>query len=256
MKDEFQELINRYFNWLKDKTILKTLNNEWHEITTPHLDRHNDCLQIYLKKEKNGYLLTDDAYIFNDLLSSGCSLDTQKRQELLRMTLAGFGIELSSDNELTTLATQDNFPQKKHNLIQAMLAVNDLFYLAPPHIANLFYEDVVKWMDNSDIRYSPNIKFTGKSGYDHMFDFVIPKSKKEPERIIQTLTNPKKDNAEALMFKWSDTKNTRPANSKLFAILNDTNEGVSSSVINALKNYELEPVLWSERENLKPLLAA
>jgi hypothetical protein len=59
-----------------------------------------------------------------------------------------------------------------------MLAVNDLFYLAEPFVKSLFFEDVVAWMDESEVRYTPKVKFTGVSGYDHLFDFVIPKSRK------------------------------------------------------------------------------
>ena len=45
-----------------------------------------------------------------------------------------------------------------------MLAINDLFYLAVPVVASLFYEDVVAWLDLHEIRYTPKVKFTGKSG--------------------------------------------------------------------------------------------
>jgi hypothetical protein len=74
----------------------------------------------------------------------------------------------------------------------------------------LFYEDVVAWLDTSDIRYTPNVKFTGKSGYDHHFDFVIPKSRQQPERILHAITRPSKDTAEAAAFKWINTRDVRP----------------------------------------------
>lgn len=253
--DEIEKLLNEYTRWLKDKTVLKQIGSEWVEITTPHLDRHNDCLQIYARKEDNGFILTDDSYIINDLINSGCPLDSPKRQELLKTTLAGFGVQLDND-QLLVHATLENFSLRKHNIIQAMLAVNDLFFLSSPYVASLFVEDVMHWMDLSDIRYTPNVKFTGKSGYDHMFDFVIPKSRIHPERIVQAVANPKKDAAEALVFKWIDTRETRAADSKLFALLNDGNTNVSPAVIDALKNYDLEPVLWSRREDARERLAA
>src|SRR5215472_10093916 len=56
-----------------------------------------------------------------------------------------------------------NFPVCKHNLIQAMLALNDLFYLAKPVVESLFFEDVVAWLDGNDVRYTPKVKFTGTS---------------------------------------------------------------------------------------------
>ena len=137
-----------------------------------------------------------------------------------------------------------------------MLAVNDLFYLASPFVASLFFEDVTNWLDLSDIRYTPKVKFTGKSGYDHMFDFVIPKSRKQPERIVQAISNPRKETAEALVFKWLDTKDTRGgSDSRLYVFLNDKTSIVSPSVVDALRNYDLEPVLWSNRELSREVLA-
>ena len=80
------------------------------------------------------------------------------------------------EQRLEVHASPDNFALRKHNLVQAMLAVNDMFYLVGLMVASLFYEDVVAWLDLHDIRYTPKVKFTGKTGYDHLFDFRIPKS--------------------------------------------------------------------------------
>ncbi|MCG8603957.1 DUF1829 domain-containing protein [bacterium] len=255
MIEEIERLIHQYTLWLKDKTTLKQVGENWVQITTPHLDRHNDCLQIYARKKDGGFELTDDGYIIEDLLNSGCSLDTPKRQELLKMTLSGFGIQ-NRENALEIHATPENFALKKHNLLQAMLAVNDLFFLAQPMISSLFYEDVVEWLDTEEIRYTPKVKFTGKSGYDHMFDFVIPKSKIQPERILQTITRPSRDTAQALAFKWVDTKEVREPNSKAYAFLNDQDHAVVQGVIEALSNYDTISVPWSERSRVRPELAA
>ncbi|MDE0088038.1 MAG: DUF1828 domain-containing protein [Candidatus Poribacteria bacterium] len=128
MIKDIQNLINDYHVWLKDKTVLHQID-QWIEITTPYLNRHNDYLQIYVKKTNGGFLLTDDGYIIDDLKQSGCKLDNQKNQELLQMTLNSFGVK-KDGNELQVHASAENFASRKHNLVQAMLAVNDMFYLA------------------------------------------------------------------------------------------------------------------------------
>lgn len=99
-------------------------------------------------------MLSDDGYVLQDLELSGCKIDSAKRQGLLKMTLNGFGVQVNNQT-LEVHASPDNFALRKHNLVQAMLAVNDLFYLASPVVASLFYEDVVSWLDLSDIRYTP-----------------------------------------------------------------------------------------------------
>ena len=252
---EIQKLIDDYAKWLKDKTQIRHVKNEWAEITTPHLDRHNDYLQIYTKKERDGYILTDDGYILNDLEMSGCSLESPKRQEILKMTLAGFGVQRIK-NTLQVEATASNFSLKKHNLMQAMLAVNDMFFLSTPYISSVFYEDIIKWLDICEIRYTPRVKFSGKTGFDHMFDFVIPKSKVQPERLLQPVNIPKKDAVESVFFKWLDTKDVRSPDSRLFAILNDTENSAIKPVEDALTKYEITPVRWSQREEVRELLAA
>ena len=254
MLEEIRALLDQYTAWLKDRTNLREIN-EWVEITTPYLDRHNDYLQIYARRENSGFLLTDDAEVIRDLEVSGCNLGTPKRQELLKMTLNGFGVRLNN-GALEVTASPDNFPLRKHSLIQAMLAVNDLFYLAEPIVKSLFYEDVVAWLDLAEIRYTPKVKFTGQSGYDHLFDFVIPKSQKYPERILQAITRPSRDTAQSFIFSWSDTRDVRPQDSSAFAFLNDAEQTVSSGVLDALRSYQIHPVPWSHREDVRHELAA
>jgi hypothetical protein len=252
---EIEKLLNDYRSWLKDKTTLRDLNGSWVEITTPYLDRHNDALQIYVRAENGGYILTDDSYTVHDLEASGCNLHTEKRQDLLKMTLNGFGVKMH-DEALEVRATADNFPLRKHSLIQAMLAVNDLFYLAKPVVESLFFEDVVAWLDANEIRYTPKVKFTGISGYDQLFDFVIPKSRKQPERIIQAITRPTRDTALSFINAWADTQKVRSPESKAYAVLNDVEQVTSGGVIDALRNYQIKPVLWSTRAEVVTELAA
>lgn len=254
MIQEVQRLLDEYLEWLKDKTRLRQIQ-EWVEITTPYLDRHNDCIQIYAKRHNGGFVLTDDGCTINDLAQCGCTLDSRKRQDLLKMTLNGFGVKLV-DNRLEVHASSDDFALRKHNLVQAMLAVNDMFYLAVPMVAGLFYEDVVAWLDLNEIRYTPNVKFTGKSGYDHVFDFVIPKSRQKPERIVKTINRPNRDSAQVVAFAWIDTKEVRPPNSTAYAFLNDSEQPFSTTVIDALKSYEVQPVPWSARDQVREELAA
>src|SRR5579859_829960 len=113
---EIEKLLADYQTWLKDKTTLREITDDWVEITTPYLDRHNDALQIYARRQNGGFLLTDDRYIIHDLESSGCSLNTGKRQDLLKMTLNGFGVKLN-DEAIETHATPESFPLRKHNLL-------------------------------------------------------------------------------------------------------------------------------------------
>ena len=266
-------LIESYYSWLKDKTAWKSIENtNWLAITAPYLDRHNDYIQIYLKKTTDGYLLTDDGDTIEGLRADGCKLDSPKRQQLLQLTLRGYGVNKEDDKLEIKAVSDSDFPLCKHSLIQAILTVNDMFYMASSHVASLFFEDVQKWLDESHIRYSPRIQLKGLSNYSRNFDFVIPKSSNYPERLIKAINNPVKNSIDSIIMDWEDTKKVRSPKSQLYAFINDGKKDIveSTNKINnvldsqttigkassALKKYKINPVLWSERNKFKEELAA
>ncbi len=252
---EIGRLVDAYRSWLKDRTTVRSVHSDWVEITTPFLDRHNDYLQIYAKSEAGGYQLSDDGNTLRDLELSGCSLDTPKRRSILLTTLNGFGVE-ERNGVLRTAATAANFSFRKHALLQAVLAINDMFYLSTSIVRSLFKEDVEVWLESKEIRFVPNIQFTGKSGYQHYFDFAIPRSRRAPERIIRAITNPNRDAALNFISSWTDTVDQRPEDALAVAILNDNERSITGSVLDALRQYDILPVKWSEREAQRERLAA
>jgi len=68
----------------------------------------NDYVQIYAKKSNGGFILTDDGYTIDDVEQGGCKLESRRRQDLLKMTLNGFGVQLH-DKSLEVHATPANF---------------------------------------------------------------------------------------------------------------------------------------------------
>ena len=116
-----KNLINDYIEWLRQNINIKEINGMY-EITTPFLDRHNDHLQIYVKKSDGWLILTDNGQTITNLRLSGFEITPEKRQ-ILNFTLKSFGVQLI-DEELIAKATPENFPQKKHNLIQAILYIS------------------------------------------------------------------------------------------------------------------------------------
>lgn len=252
---EISRLVDGYRAWLKDRTTVRSVHSDWVEITTPFLDRHNDYLQIYARTENGGIRLTDDGNTLRDLEISGCALDTPKRRSIMMTTLNGFGVE-EVNGALRTLASTSNFAFRKHALLQAILAINDMFYLSSSNVKSLFKEDVEKWLEAQDIRFVPNIQFTGKSGYQHYFDFAIPASKRAPERIIRAISNPNKDAALNFIQAWTDTQDQRPPDSIAVAILNDNTRPIAEPVVAALLQYEVLPIRWSNRQEHEARLAA
>ena len=81
------------------------------------------------------------------------------------------------------------------------------------------------------------------------------KSKKQPERIVQAITRPTRDNALLFINAWGDTRQVRAAESKAYAVLNDE-QPISGAVIEAFRNYDIRLVLWTDRIEAVTELAA
>ncbi len=240
-------LIHEYLTWLRSEISVVAVKGGVCEITTPFVDRHNDHLQLYLTQDNGNYALTDDGYTLSNLAMSGVDLTSPKRQQILKTMLQGFGVSVV-EGALRIEAQRANLPRRKHNLIQAMLAVNDMFVIAREQVLSLFREDVERFLRANDIRFTPLIKLAGRSGFDHTFDFVIPASSKAPERLLRAINTPSRDNISSYIFAWNDTREVRAEDTQAYAILNDEEHKPSSDVMQALRAYQIISVFWSRRE--------
>ena len=248
-----QQVINDYLKWIKDNTIVKTIaEGKICSISTPFLDRHNDHLDIYLFKNNGTIRLTDNGYTLADLKMSGFEINTPKRESILKTALNGFGVKMNNTDELFVDATVHNIGQKKHYLLQAILAVNDMFNLSQETVHSLFKEDVELYLRTNNIFFSKDIKLTGKSGFDHNIDFLIPASKSKPERLIKTINSVKKDSILSSIMAFNDINQTRETKTKNYVVYNDVEKEVSKDVIGALDNYGVQHIPWSNKEACLP----
>lgn len=249
MSFNFQSIIDSYIDWIRDNSSIKIIaDDNICEITTPFLDRHNDHLQIYVKKNQNTFFLTDDGYTLNDLKLSGVELDTPKRDKIFKTMLNGYGVKDGEKNELYAEAVLANIGQKKHNLLQAILSVNDIYTLSTENILSLFKEDVERYFLANEIFYSKDIKITGKSGFDHNIDFIISATRSKPERLIRAINNPKKDTVLSAIMAFNDIQAIREQKTNNIIIYNDMVNPPIPEVINALKSYQIIDLAWSKRE--------
>jgi hypothetical protein len=252
--NECERLVNEYLEWLR-RNISVTQMGEVCEITTPFLDRHNDHLQIYVRQENGQYVLSDDGYILADLEMSGMEFDTERRRHILSTILRSFGVIREGD-ELQVRAQGQDLARRKHNLIQAMLAINDMFVMSRPHVLSFFREDVEQYLRMNKVRFVSMVSLIGRSSFIHNFDFAIPPSEERPERLVRAINVPSRDHISALIFAWSDTREVRSPDTEAYAMLNDEDRSVSADALHALEAYQVVPVLWSRRERYIERLAA
>ncbi len=253
MNKECEQLVQRYVDWLKRDLSVKKIE-KYCELTTPFLDRHNDHIRVYADKKDGTIELSDDGYILTDLEMSGLDINSEKRKKVLQTILNGYGVK-RRDKELVVEAGENNLGERIHMLVQAMLAINDMFVMAQPYTASFFLEDVQEYLNTNEVRYNKQVKITGKSGYNHQIDFLVPPSQKRPERMLKAINRPNKNNITSCLWTVQDVREIRDKSAEYYAFLNDQKKSVSGDLIEAIKNYQVIPAKWSNREKYVSSLA-
>lgn len=262
--DEANIIINGYANWWKSSVNVVQEENVV-RLICPMMDRHNDHMSLYIADDSgnsNGLILSDLGNTLSDLLFSGCDVfSSEARNKKLDQTLLGYGIQRSG-NELFVKTSRDNLFQMMNMLMQAMATIDDLFFTVRDNVRSMFLEDIANWFDKNNIRYTKNAKFSGISGFETRFDFVIPKTNNiAPERLIKGVGSPSENSVKNALFGWNDISKIR-GDSKSYLFLNAGESGsnkISPSLVKACEAYNVQPVSWmdgSAEESVLEELAA
>jgi hypothetical protein len=252
-------LMDNYYAFLKEKTLVTASNStDWVEISTPFVGLFNDTVDIYAKKDGNKIILSDDGNTLRDLELSGLEISrSPKRKEILDRILINYGVRINNE-ELTTEATERDFPQKKLNLISAISETADMYYLAKHTVASVFREDVKSYLDEQELIYTPYFISKGSTGLEFTFDFQI--AYRNTEIVIKSFNSVNKMNLPNFLFTWDDIKKVREQQTQKeiigLAVINDIDREVSDEYLSALDNKGAQYILWSQRhspENIKKL---
>ena len=242
-------IIDSYADFIR-ANMIPTQQGEGVCITTPMLNRNNDCMNVCVGESESGSLVfTELGETISDLELSGFSL-TDQRAEKLESILAGFGVE-RSDGELLVRASRDDAAVRLNMLLQAMASVDDMYLLSRGSVRNLFAEDVGAWMMENDVSFVPGPSFNGKSGMLYKFDYAIGRNKRHPMRLIKAVNNPGRQGVQNALFGWEDVRASRmECEGYVFLNSKNTKDGVvSSEVVRACENYGLTPVIWGVNQD-------
>lgn len=252
------ESIKTYYAWLKDKTSYYTDDKtSWSVISTPFYGIYNDPIDIYIKQDEQGnILMSDDGETLTNLEQVGVSFNhSTKRKEWLNAILCNYGIVLD-DKELTTKATAQDFPQKKHNMICAIFAIAEMELMAKNTISTMFNEDVRNMFNERRLVYTPEFIAKGKTGIEFTFDFQL--AGMEEEKVIKSFNVLNKMNVPNFLFSLDDIKEGREhiSGKKLssVAIINDTNKDINGDYISAFESRNIPYILWSQRGTKENML--
>jgi hypothetical protein len=146
-------------------------------------------------------------------------------------------------------ATENNFAQKKHNLISAIAEINDMYMLAKHTVASVFKEDVRNFLDQQQIVYTPQFISKGSTGLEFTFDFQI--AYREKEIVIKSFNSINKINLPNFLFTWEDIKSVREklTNKQVIglAIINNEEKEIQQEYLEALRSKNADYILWTQR---------
>ncbi len=140
-KIDGEKVFQRYWDWFRKFSEVNTYKDGVCEITLPLLNRRRSCIKIFATQTDSGALLSDYGETIGDLRFSGFDIDTKTRREQLYSILRSFGVTLVGQDELQILTSEEKLPDYMNELLQCMLTVDLMIYMAPHTVSRLHEED-------------------------------------------------------------------------------------------------------------------
>lgn len=248
--NELSKIVDEYYTWLRAKThVINDELTQWTAISTPFNGIFNDRIEVYCKKENGKWILTDGGETLNLLEEVGVQINrSTKRKSIVDSIIKNYGIGERS-GEFFTEANKDNFSQKKHNLVQALLELHELEYLSEKTVRSLFKEDVERHLNEKRIIHTRDIKFAGYNGLDYHFDFHFPKF--NSEIVLKASDQLNKSTVSSFVYSWQNVKKLREEHNKKESqaaiLINDVNNKPKPDLIEALSIEGVKTFNWSNK---------
>jgi len=208
-----EKFLDSYYKWLKDNTVIDhNHETDWFLISTPFTGMFNDMIEVYIKINGDRVLLSDDGVTVNNLETIGINISkSPSRRKIFDNILLNFGVKLNGF-ELQSECILKEFPKRKHLFLEALIGINDMFMLSKENVASVFKDDVEEYLIELDIIYTKDFKFTGVSGIDFNFDFLI--ASKKTEKVLRAINYLNKTTLTTFLYAWNDIIVTRKKVSK------------------------------------------
>jgi len=234
-----------YLDWLSNEIRAEQFGHAI-RITAPFLDSRNDYLQMFVVPTQEGFVVTDGGNTIRELQMVGVELNTPKRELLASEILNSVSAD-TEEQSVVIRTSEDTLAQDLQFMTKAVLALGDMKMLAQPTVEAVFWEDVQMLLEENEVEYERRVSFVGRSGYEHRFDFVVPRSNGRPMRLVEAIDGPSKDKVNKYLWTLSDSEYSLPERVKAYAFLNDQRGTIQDDLLEALTSYSVKAVPWSQR---------
>lgn len=259
-----EQISQEYFNWVKNSNQF-TKHKDAIEINTPSVDSFGDNISLILKPEGDKIRISDDAYVIWNLEAHGLNITKKKskRNNLLKSILTYESVSLDADtNEIYKISSMKNIGQNIHEVIQSISKVSDLMYLNQSNVKSFFSEDVFNYLkqNKDDFDYFPNLQIIGQSKLAYNFDALFTTQNKV-KKLSKFYNSFSKNTVENALVSWLDTIQYREerydGSLQMAIVINDeNNKNFSRDYLDALYEYDIDVIPFSDKQKLKESLGA
>lgn len=112
-----KELVDKYYDWLKENTSVREVNEGWHVLYLPVYGLFNDNIEVYVRKDGDKITISDDGYMHRYVHNE------RKVQQIALYYGLSFNIRLGY-NEIYCECDENSFSECLNRMIQAMTSVH------------------------------------------------------------------------------------------------------------------------------------
>ena len=125
MRQTHEQLLDNYHDWHASRSRLRQASEvpQCSIITTPFVDAHHDCIELYVTTTGGSSVLSDDGAALSDYTQRGGDPARLLAQPAVREMLNGLQVTATAEGVLQTTSAGDDFPLQMTNLLQAVLAL-------------------------------------------------------------------------------------------------------------------------------------
>jgi hypothetical protein len=119
-----------------------------YRVFTPFLFEDGDHIAVVLKREENGWILSDEGHTYMHLTYDLDEKDLQKgsRQKIISNALSVFSVE-DRAGELRMAIADQRFGDGLFSFVQALLKISDVSFLSRERVKSTFIEDFRSFID-------------------------------------------------------------------------------------------------------------
>ncbi|WP_436900251.1 DUF1828 domain-containing protein [Halovenus halobia] len=217
-------------------------------ITVPFERADRDAITLWIRREGEEYVISDEGETYGYLYLSNINLDQSRREKRLSSTKQRFDLD-SAKYEIKLTTSKERLGQRLLDAIQAVQSISYLSYTRRQYTQTDFRDEVGSYLNGKGYHYERNVDVEGDSE-PHRVDFHVQNGKPTYlDALHAEDVSTSHGMAERTAFKWVDIQAGAPE-VKTIAVLDDESGEYDERTVRILSNYSDKYIPWSARGSI------